>query len=131
MTINDVTTFEVVEAAWNALPCSGSGGWVFVVVDKQTGQIYTIYESQGTYVSLQRHEEVVFMLAAGSKSEVISNLVIDEDILDWEDIRKGKTRYDLEEQELYSCVLDVMHERHEDFIRGKIDWILQKTPHLA
>ena len=131
MTINDVSTFEIVEAAWNALPRSGLAGWVFVVVNKKTGQIYAVYEPQGTNVPLQQHEEVVFMLAAGSRSEVISNLIVDEDILDWEDIRSGKTRYDLSEEELYSCVLDALHERHEDFIRGKINWILQKNPHLA
>ena len=131
MDIKDVSTFEIVEAAWDTLPCSGIAGWVFVVVDKQTGQIYTIYESQGTHVPVQQHEEVVFMLAAGNRSEVISNLIVDEDILDWEDIRSGKTRYDLSEEELYSCVLDALHERHEDFIRGKIDWILQGNPHLA
>ena len=131
MVIKDVSTYEIVKAAWNALPCSGLAGWSFVVVDKRTGQVYTIYELQGTSIPLQEHEEVIFMLAAGSRSEVISNLIVDEDILDWEDILNGKSRYDLEEQELHSCVLDALHVRHDEFIKGKIEWILEKNPHLA
>ena len=131
MDIKDVSTFEIVQAAWDALPSSGLAGWIFVVVDKRTGQVYTIYELQGTSISLQQHEEVVFMLVAGSRSEAISNLIVDEDILVWKDILNGKTRYDLDDDELYSRTLDVLHERYKEFIAGKIDWILQRNPHLA
>ena len=127
MKLNDISTFEIVKAAWNALPRSGSGGRVYVCVNTKTGEVYPVFEPQGTIVPAEEHEEIIFSLRAGSQSEIISDWVVDEDILDREDILEGRTRYDLPEDELHSCVLDVLHEWYEKEIQEKI----QKFPHLA
>ena len=130
MTINNVSTFEIVEAAWNALLRSGSGGRVFVLVDTRTGEVYPVFVPQGTSDIFEEHEEVLLFLRAGTQSEIISDWVIDEDIIDGDDIREGKTRYDLSEGELHSCVLDVLHEWFEKEIFERIEEIQKKYPHL-
>jgi hypothetical protein len=104
---------------------------VYVDVDTEDGQVFSVYEPEGTIIPQQEHEETIFILVAASKAEIISNWIEDEDILDEEDIRKGKSRYYLSEAELYSCTLDVLHEWNEKEIQEKIQEILQKYPHLV
>ena len=131
MDIRDVGTFEIIQAAWNALPRSGSGGRVYVLVDTKTGEVYPVFVSQGTSDIFEEHEEVLLLLCAGSQSEIISDWVLDEDIIDWEEIYSGRTRYDLPEDELHSCTLDVLHEWFEKEIQKNIQEIIAKNPHLA
>ena len=132
MKINNISSYELIEMLWQKLPNNGLGGdKVFVIVDTDDGEIYSIYEPQGTIIPKEENEEVIFTLEASSKSEIISNWILDEDIIDWEDIYKGKTRYDLSEDELYSCTVDVLHEWFEKEINKGIEEILQKYPHLA
>ena len=131
MTINDVSTFEIIEAAWKCIPRSGSGGRVFVLVDTRTGEVYPVFVPQGTSEIFEEHEEVLLLLRAGSQSEIISDWVIDEDIIDGDDIREGRTRYDLPEEELHSCVVDTLHEWFEKDIYKRIEEIQKENPHLA
>ena len=132
MQINNVSSYEIIEMLWEKLPDNGlRGGKVFAVVDIEDGEIYSIYEPQGTIIPMEENEEVIFALEAGSKSDIISNWILDEHIIDWEDINIGKTRYDLPEEELFSCVLDVLHEWFEKEIKEGIEEILQKYPHLV
>ena len=132
MQINNVSSYEIIEMLWQKLPDNGfGGGKVFAVVDIEDGEIYSIYEPQGTIIPMEENEEVIFALEAGSKSDIISNWILDEHIIDWEDINIGKTRYDLPEEELFSCVLDVLHEWFEKEIKEGIEEILQKYPHLV
>ena len=132
MKISDISSYEIIEMLWEKLPDNGlGGGKVFVIVDTEDEEVFCIYEPQGTIIPKEEHEETIFILEAGSKSEIISNWILDEDIIDWEDIYKGKTRYDLSEDELYSCTVDVLHEWFEKEINKGIDEILQKYPHLV
>ena len=131
MKVNNTSSYELIEMLWEKLPNNGlGGGKVFAVVDTQDGEVYSIYEPQGTVISKEEHEEIIFYLKAGSKAEIISDWILDEDIIDWEDINTGKTRY-LPEEELYSCVQDVLHEWFEKEINKGIEEILQKYPHLV
>ena len=132
MQINNVSSYEIIEMSWQRLPDNGfGGGKVFAVVDTENGEVYSIYEPQGTIIPKEENGEVVFTLEASSKSDIISNWILDEHIIDWEDIYKGKTRYDLAEEELHSCVLDTLHEWFEKEIEEAIQELLQKYPHLA
>ena len=131
MNIKNISSFEIVKAAWNALPRSGSGGRVYVVCNTKTGEVYPVFEPQGTIVPAREHEEEIFSLRAGSQSEIISDWVTDEDIFYHEDILKGRTRYDLPEKLLRSCVVEVLHERSRLEIQKKIEEIIEKFPHLA
>ena len=132
MKINNISSYEIIEMLWKKLPDNGLGGGKgFMVVDIEDGKVYSIYEPQDTIIPMEEHEEIILLLKAGSKEEIISNWILDEHIIDWEDINSGKTRYDLSEEELYSCVLDVLHEWNEKEINKRIEEILQKCPHLA
>ena len=132
MKINNISSFEIIEMLWEKLPDSGlGGGKVFAVVDMEDGEIYSIYEPQGTIIKMEENEKVIFVLEAASKSEIISDWVLDEHIIDWDKIQRGKTRYDLPEEELYSCTVDVLHEWFEKEINKGIEEILQKYPHLV
>jgi len=131
MNIRNTSTYEIVKAAWNALPRSGSGGRVYVCVNTKTGEVYPVFESQSTIVSRDQHEEEIFTLRAGSQSEIISDWVTDEDIFYDEDVLKGRTRYDLPEKLLRSCTLELLHERNRLEIQDKIEKIIEKHTHLA
>ena len=132
MEINNISSYEIIEMLWQKLPNNGlGGGKVFAVVDTEDGEVFCIYEPQGTIIPKEEYEETIFILEAGSKSEIISNWILDEDIIDWEDINIGKTRYDLSDDELYSCTVDVLHEWFEKEINKEIEEILQKYPHLV
>lgn len=131
MEINNISSYELIEMLWKKLPDNGLGGGKgFVVVDIDDGEVYSIYEPQGEIITQQTYKELIFVLAAASKSEIISDWVLDEHIIDWDEIQRGKTRYDLHEDELYSCVLDVLHEWFEKEIEEAIQELLQKYPHL-
>ena len=132
MKINNISSYEIIEMLWQKLPNNGlGGGKVFVVVDIEDGEVYGLYEPQGTIIPKEEYEKTIFYLKAGSKEEIISNWILDEDVLDWIDIRDGRTRFGLDEDELNSCVLDVLHERFEKDILKRIEEILQKYPHLV
>jgi len=132
MKINNISSYEVIEMLWQKLPNNGlGGGKVFAVVDIEDGKVYSIYEPQGTIIPKEEHEETIFYLKAGSKAEIISDWILDEHIIDWEDINTGKTRYGLSEDELYSCTVDVLHKWFEKEINKGIEEILQKYPHLV
>ena len=132
MKINNTSSYEIIEMLWQRLPDNGlGGGKVFAVVDMEDGEIYSIYETQGTIIPMEENEEVIFTLEASSKSEIISDWILDEHIIDWDEIQRGKTRYDLHEDELYSCVLDVLHEWFEKEIEEAIQELLQKYPYLT
>ena len=132
MQINNILSYEIIEMLWQKLPNNGLGGSkVFAVVDTEDGEVYSAYEPQGTIIPKEENEEVIFVLEAASKSEIISNWLLDEHIIDWEDINLGKTRYDLSEDELYSCTVDVLHEWFEKEINKRIEEILQKYSHLV
>ena len=132
MHIKDASPFDIVKEAWESLPKEKErGGRVYVAVDIEDGQIFSVYEPQGTTIPQQEHEETIFMLDAGSKTKFISDIITDKDILDEEDILKGKTRYHLSEEELHSCALEVLYEWSKEEIEEKIREILQKYPHLV
>ena len=132
MHIRDATPFDIIKEAWEWLPKEKErGGKVYIEVDTEDGQIFSVYEPDGLIIEQQEHEEIIFVLDAGSKSRFISDVIDDEDILSIEDIRSGKTRYDLNEEELYSCVLDVLHEWSKKEIQERISEIQKKYPHLV
>ena len=109
----------------------GRSGKVYIEADTKDGEVFCIYEPQGEIITQQPHKELIFVLAAASKSEIISDWVLDEHIIDWDEIQRGKTRYDLPEEELYSCTVDVLHEWFEKEINKGIEEVLQKYPHLT
>ena len=132
MKLDNTSSYEIIEMLWQKLPDNGlGGGKVFAVVDTENGEVFCIYEPQGTIIPKEKHEEIIFVLEAASKSEIISNWLLDEHLIDWEDINLGKTRYDLPEEELYSCTVDVLHERFEKDINKRIQELLEKYSHLA
>ena len=132
MKLDNISSYEIIEMLWQELPNSGlGGGKVFAVVNIEDGKVYSIYEPQGTIIPKEEHEEIIFYLKAGSKAEIISDWILDEHIIDWEEINTGKTRYDLPEEELYSCTVDVLHERFEKDINKRIQELLEKYSHLA
>jgi len=132
MKLRDIDAYDIIKEAWSCLPKEKAiGGRVYIEVDTEDGYVYGLYEPQGTIIPQQKHKETIFILKAGSKEEIISNWILDEDVLDWIDIRDGRTRFGLDEDELNSCVLDVLHERFEKDILKRIEEILQKYPHLA
>ena len=131
MHIRDVSAYEIIEKAWEGLPSEGTGGHVMVLVNIKDGNVRAVYEDTNEVVPVSEYEESIFILKAGSKSEIISDWITDEDIIDWLDIREGRTRYGLPETELHSCTLDTLHERFENKIQCRISEILKKYPHLV
>ena len=131
MHIRDVSAYDIIKEAWESLPSEGTGGHVIVLVNTKDGSVRAVHESTNEVVPVSEHEDILFTLRTGSKSEIISDWITDEDIIDWDEIQRGKSRYDLPESELYSCTLDTLHERFESKIQHRISEILKKYPHLA
>ena len=132
MNIKDINAYDIIKEAWSSLPKEKErAAKVYIEVDTEDGQIFSVYEPDGLIIPQQEHEETIFVLEAASKAEIISSWIVDEDVLDWIDIRDGRTRFGLDEDELNSCVLDILHERFEKDITKRIQELLQKYPHLA
>lgn len=132
MNIKDINAYDIIKEAWSSLPKEKErAAKVYIEVDTEDGQIFSVYEPDGLIIPQQEHEETIFVLEAASKAEIISSWIVDEDVLDWIDIRDGRTRFGLDEDELYSCVLDVLHERFEKDINKRIQELLQKYSHLV
>ena len=132
MNIKDINAYDIIKEAWSSLPKEKErAAKVYVEVDTEDGEIFSVYEPDGLIIPQQEHEETIFVLEAASKAEIISSWIVDEDVLDWIDIRDGRTRFGLDEDELNSCVLDILHERFEKDITKRIQELLQKYPHLA
>ena len=120
MYIKDATPLDVIKEAWDSLPKEKErGGKVYVEVDIEDGQIFSVYEPEGTTAPQQGWEETIFVLGARSKAEIIFDWIEDE------------LRDCLSEDELYSCTLDMLHERYKEEIEERISEILQRYPHLT
>ena len=120
MHIRNATPLDIIKEAWSSLPREKErAARVYVEVDTEDGQIFSVYEPEGTIAPQQEHEETIFMLDAGSKAEII---------FDW---MEDEPKYYLPEDKLYSCTLDVLHEWHKKEIEERIEKTLQKHPHLA
>ena len=89
MKLDNISSYEIIEMLWERLPNNGlGGGKVFAVVDIEDGEFYSVYEPQGTIITMEENEEVIFTLEASSKSEIISDWVLDEHIIDWDEIQR-------------------------------------------
>ena len=107
MRIKDATAFEVVIAAWEALPEYGNtNGQAIVFLDTRTGRI------RSTYNFKEFFDDVIFVLNEKNRDE-------------------AREKWQTETKDYVIGPVPNIYKKHKNEINKRIKEILQKYPHLA